>query len=145
MVREVLRELLPQEEASPDAVTAAPSPPDVRRVRVRDDRDLADLVSRVLDLAAEPARAADLRSGRIRFVLEPEVGPEVAGGGVPASTRPREATTLDVDRGAVTERVVLRAAREQRALQIGPRAVVTPLARDRARALGVSIERREAP
>jgi hypothetical protein len=41
----------------------------------------------------------------------------------------------------VTERIISRAAREQRALRIGPRAVVTPLARDRARALGVDIER----
>ena len=61
-----------------------------------------------------------------------------SGTGAPSGPAP-----IDVERGAVTERVIQRAAREQRPLRIGPRAVVTPLARDRARALGVDIERKE--
>jgi hypothetical protein len=143
MVREVLQEVLPRDSAAPAAAPAAPSVPDVRRVRVRDDRDLADLVARVLDLAEDPARVADLRSGRLRFALAEEH---------PSSPRPAQASAdapadgpLDVVRGAVTERLVQRAAREHRGLRLGPRAVLTPLARDRARALGVAIERREAP
>jgi hypothetical protein len=106
---------------------------DVRRVRVRDDRDLADLVTQVLNLAEHPDRAADLRAGRIRFRLADE-----SGTGAPSGPTP-----IDVERGAVTERLIQQAAREQRSLRIGPRAVVTPLARDRARALGVTIDRRE--
>jgi hypothetical protein len=100
---------------------------------VRDDRDLADLVIQVLNLAEDPERAADLRAGRIRFRLA-----DASGTGAPRGPEP-----LVVDRGAVTERLIQRAAREQRPLHIGPRAVVTPLARDRARALGVDIQRRE--
>jgi hypothetical protein len=135
MVREVLREVLPPDAVgsaptTPTSGAAAPSP-DVRRVRVRDDRDLADVVTQVLNLAAEPAGAADLRAGRIRFAL---AGDETA-----AATA--VAAPIDVDRGAVTERLIWRAAREQRPLRLGPRAVVTPLARDRARALGVSLDR----
>jgi hypothetical protein len=57
---------------------------------------------------------------------------------VPAPAAPGP---IEVDRGAVTERLIQRAAREQRPLRIGPRAVVTPLARDRARALGVALDR----
>lgn len=122
MVREVLREVLPRD---------AGDGPDVRRVMVRDDRDLAALVTQVVSLAEDPARLADLRAGRIRFSL--------------AADQPRPAAAasspIDVERGAVTERLVQRAAREHRPLRIGPRAVVTPLARDRARALGVALDR----
>ncbi len=129
MVREVLREVLPRSgEPGPSAAG-----PGVRRVRVRDDRDLDALVGQVLDLAEDPDRLADLRAGRLRFALEHTDRTD--------SPEPETATPLDVERGAVTERLVHRAAREQRSLRIGPRAVITPLARDRARALGVSIER----
>lgn len=132
MVREVLREVLPA-QAGTDGGRAG-SGDDVRRVRVRDDHDLSDLVTQILNLAEDPDRAADLRSGRIRFRLAGE-----SGTGAPAGPAP-----LEVERGAVTERVIAQAAREQRPLHIGPRAVVTPLARDRARALGVQIHRTEA-
>jgi hypothetical protein len=131
MVREVLAEVLPREGTPPVAAPTAQG--DVRRVHVRDDRDLADLVIQVLNLAEDPERAADLRAGRIRFRLA-----DASGTGAPRGPEP-----LVVDRGAVTERLIQRAAREQRPLHIGPRAVVTPLARDRARALGVDIQRRE--
>jgi hypothetical protein len=137
MVREVLQEVLPHHgsalpvpAAPPTAAPPAAGSPDVRRVRVDDDGDLADVVTQVLNLAEDPDRAADLRAGRIRFSLHPG---ETSTAGTP---RP-----LDVVRGAVTERVVQQAAREQRPLRIGPRAVITPLARDRARALGVTIDR----
>jgi hypothetical protein len=104
-------------------------------VQVRDDRDLADLVTQVLNLAEDPGTAADLRAGRIRFRLDGD--------------QPRTAATvpapIDVERGAVTERLVARAAREHRPLRLGPRAVVTPLARDRARALGVALDRTASP
>jgi hypothetical protein len=123
MVREVLHEVLPRE--------AQDQGDEVRRVQVRDDRELADLVTQVLNLAEDPDRAADLRAGRIRFRLADESGTGATGGPAP----------IDVERGAVTERLIQRAAREQRPLRIGPRAVVTPLARDRARALGVDIHR----
>lgn len=144
MVREVLLEVLPPESVGRAEATARPAPsplpgapdgPDVRRVRVRDDRELADLVTQVLNLAEDPARAAELRAGRIRFAL-------VTGETAPASAA---ATPIVVERGAVSERLVQRAAREQRPLRLGPRAVVTPLARDRARTLGVTLDRSHSP
>jgi hypothetical protein len=130
MVREVLQEVLPRDTGTPAAAPPGPGV-DVRRVRVRDDRDLADVVTQVVRLAEDPIGLADLRAGRVRFTL---VGDEATAGRAGR-------THLDVERGAVTERLVQRAAREQRSLRIGPRAVLTPLARDRARALGVPIER----
>jgi hypothetical protein len=46
-----------------------------------------------------------------------------------------------VDRGAVTERAVAAAAAAGARLVLGPRAVLTPLAKDKARTLGVPIEK----
>ena len=46
-----------------------------------------------------------------------------------------------IERGAVTERVVRDAARAGERLVLGPGAVLTPLARDRARSSGVQIEK----
>jgi hypothetical protein len=144
MVREVLQEVLPRDATVPPdtrsattATTATPttSGPDVRRVCVADDHDLADLVTQILNLAEDPARVDDLRAGRIRFTLE-KADPSAA------ASAPGP---IEVERGAVTERLIQRAAREQRSLLIGRRAVVTPLARDRARSLGVTIDRRDMP
>ena len=142
MVREVLQEVLPHHsthdgthDPAHNGAHDTDGHPDVRRVRVRDDHDLADLVTQLLNLAESPAGMADLRAGRIRFSLAAE------------QTRSAAITSapIEVDQGAVTERVVQRAAREHRPLRIGPRAVVTPLARDRARALGVTLDRTGAP
>ncbi|MDT7580475.1 MAG: hypothetical protein QOK35_1739, partial [Pseudonocardiales bacterium] len=109
MVREVLQEVLPRDTGTPATAPQSPGA-DVRRVRVRDDRDLADVVTQVLRLAEDPSGLADLRAGRVRFAL--------ADDGAPVG-RPGPAH-IDVDRGAVTERLVQRAAREQRSLRIGP-------------------------
>jgi hypothetical protein len=141
MVREVLQEVLPRDATAPPdtrsatTATSATSGPDVRRVCVADDHDLADLVTQVLNLAVDPARVDDLRAGRIRFTLEKADLSAAASAPGP----------IEVERGAVTERLIQRASREQRSLLIGRRAVVTPLARDRARSLGVTIDRRDMP
>jgi hypothetical protein len=46
-----------------------------------------------------------------------------------------------VDKGAVTERAVAAAAAAGARIVVGPRAVLTPLAKDKARSLGVPIEK----
>jgi len=57
-----------------------------------------------------------------------------------ASSSPAD-TTVRIERGAVTERAVVAAAKAGRRIVLGPRAVVTPLARDKARTLGVALEK----
>jgi hypothetical protein len=99
----------------------------VRPVRLETDEDVRRFALEILRLAANPARRADLVAGRLRFTLA----------GTPATSRPEHR----VDAGAVTERAVQAAARAGERLVLGPRAVLTPLARDRARALGVPIEK----
>ena len=48
---------------------------------------------------------------------------------------------MRVEAGAVTERAVKEAAKAGARLVLSPRAVLTPMARDRARSLGVEIEK----
>ena len=60
------------------------------------------------------------------------------GGHAPATP---SAADHRIEKGAVTERAVQAAASAGARLVLGPRAVMTPLARDRARALGVPIEK----
>jgi hypothetical protein len=198
LVREVLRDLLPAQPATPPAAAtsqagpvpsglpAAPpiSDPAPSRptpggpsdgtvpVRLATDEDLREFVLRVLRLADNPKRRRDLLAGRLRFTLGPgaaasaasaaQAGPAVPTG-VPGgngqrpgpsaapgpSATPGHSATPDhgatpghrIGKGAVTERAVQAAADAGVRLVLGPRAVLTPLARDRARALGVPIEK----
>jgi hypothetical protein len=97
-------------------------------VRLATDQELHEFVLRVLALADNPKRRRDLLAGRFRFTLA-----SAAAAASPAEHR--------VEKGAVTERAVQAAASAGARLVLGPRAVLTPLARDRARALGVPIEK----
>jgi len=150
LVRDVLREVLPTPGAptpgapAPSAVGAPPlaAPPQVgavytvrdgveavETVSLRTDQELAAFVSRILHLFENPKHRDDLRAGRLRFRL--------AASGSPGSPRP----AYRIEKGAVTEAAVRDAARVGARLVLGRRAVLTPLARDRARASGVEIEK----
>ena len=88
-------------------------------VRIENDGDLAAFVSTVLD------HGEAIRQGRLRFTL--------GGTAAPGAMR--------VEHGAVTERKIKQAADAGARLVLGPGAVLTPLAREKARALGIDIER----
>ena len=149
MVRQAIREALPSivrevaaEQVASQRSSAAPvAALDQARepVVIRTDADLDAFVHRLLALADNPVTRQHLRSGRRSFTL---VGADV----LTASTAGRSSGTvaageLRVERGAVTERQVRAAADQGLSLTLGPRAVLTPLARDRARALGVNIRK----
>jgi hypothetical protein len=106
----------------------------VETVSVRTDQELAAFVTRLLHLFENPRRRDDLRSGRLRFRL-------AAGGTVLAGPAGSARPVHRIDKGAVTEAAVRDAARAGARLVLGRRAVLTPLARDRARAAGVDIEK----
>jgi hypothetical protein len=93
--------------------------PRVEAVSLRSDADLARFVDAVL------ANAAAIRSGGLRFTL---------GASVQSGVR-------RIEKGAVTERTVNEAASAGQRLVLAPAAVLTPLARERARHLKVEIER----
>ena len=134
VIREVLAELLPA------AAQPAPAQPglaypvsedaqSVETVSLRTDADLSAFVRRLLHLFENPKHRDELRSGRLRFRLAPVA--------MPGSAQPAHR----VEKGAVTEAMVAKAAKAGARLVLGRRAVLTPLARDRARAAGVEIER----
>ncbi len=100
-------------------------------VSIRDDAELDAFVQLVLRRAETPEGRSALASGRARFTFGHGGDTRPAGG----------SSTHRVDRGAVTERTVEKAATAGARLLLGPGAVLTPLGRDRARALGVTIEK----
>jgi hypothetical protein len=83
----------------------------------------------------------------VREVLRDElraVVREVLRDGLPAAAAGSgngNGTVQRIEQGAVTERMVAAAAKAGAALVLGPRAVLTPLARDKARALGVPVQK----
>ena len=134
-VRAVLRDVLPAELVQVATAAATPTEP----VSVRDDGELDTLVRRVAALCEDPARRAALRDGRHGFRLARDGAGATAGR---AARGPSSAAGIvRVDRGAVTERAVAQAAADGARLVLGPKAVLTPLARDKARVLGVEIEK----
>jgi len=132
LVREVIRDVLPN------------GLPVTETVNLSTDDDLAAFVKRLLDL--DPDQREKLRSGQKRFALGGTPAAPVPAGAAPISgngaERAGESTpTLRIERGAVTEAVISQAARAGQRLLLGRGAVLTPLARDRARATGVQIEK----
>ena len=140
LVRELLQEALGNGNGVPAAVPPPPvaavhrpstwsqpavpgevigSPEHTETVRIESDADLAAFVHRVLD------QSSAVRAGRLRFTLGSEPTADV----------------MRVAHGAVTERTIRKAAEAGGRLVLGPGAVLTPLAREKARALGVDIER----
>jgi len=99
-----------------------------RPVRLETDADLRQFALDILRIADNPARRRDLLAGRLTFTL----------------ARRQDASPINdhrIEAGAVTERAVQSAAKAGQRIVLGPRAVLTPLARDRALALGVPIEK----
>jgi hypothetical protein len=144
LIRELLREALAAPNGEGGGAAASPlyPPPPVAAVhrpstwaapaaepvRLETDEDLGRFVLGLLARCEDPAQREAIRAGRVRFTL---------GGAAPGPST----GTVRVERGAVTERKVEEAARAGARLVLGPRAVLTPLARERARAKGIEIER----
>lgn len=108
---------------------AGAGPHELRPVRLATDADLRQFALDILRLADNPARRRDLLAGRLRFTI---------------ARRAHDTVQTDdyrIESGAVTERAVQSAAKAGQRIVLGPRAMLTPLARDRALALGVPIEK----
>lgn len=155
MVRDVVTEMAaastPPPRGAPAALAPAPTPaepssrtvadldvPGRRRtesVRIDTDVDLDAFVRYLLQLFENPKNRQDIRAGRHTFRLLPHATSSAAHGS--ETQRP----PCRVERGAVTERQIKSIAESHQRLILGRAAVLTPLARERARALGVPIEK----
>jgi len=128
MVRQVLLEIVPQ------AMAAAPEAPGAadETVTIANDSDLQAFARRVA--ASSDATRAAIAGGEMRFHLAAAAPPAE-----PATVAP--GNVVRIESGAVTERHVREAAGAGSSIRLGRKAVLTPLARDRARAAGVEITR----
>ena len=117
---------------APATGAPASSAADIEVVDLRSDADLDAFVRSLVHRFENPRDRMAIRSGKLRFRL----GATAAAGAAPAA-----APTIRIERGAVTERAVRDAAAQGARLVLAPRAVLTPMARDRARSLGVEIEK----
>jgi hypothetical protein len=113
MVRELLREALANRKPPTGAVET---------VRIVNDGDLGAFVARIM----QPSTLEAVRSGKLSFTLQGGATPVVIAGAL---------------EGVITERKLDKIARTG-TLVLGPGGVLTPLARDKARRLGLKIERR---
>ena len=132
LVREVIRDVLPQGLAVTETVNLST------------DEDLAAFVKQLVDL--DPDQREEIQSGRKRFRLPgissaPRAASVPLGAASGADGAGDFAPARRIERGAVTEAVIKAAARAGQRLVLGRGAVLTPLARDRARASGVQIEK----
>jgi hypothetical protein len=116
---------------APAPAEGAGGPGAVEEVAIASDGDLDAFVRRLLRLYENPRDRELVRSGRLRFTLR-----RTAAGDGRAAT-----AALRIVKGAVTERLVDAAADQGARLVLGPRAVLTPMARDRAKKLRVEIEK----
>ena len=138
LVRQVLSEVLPQ-TMSAAAASASASPqasvaPTSEVVQVASDADLQVFVRRIA--AASAAERAAITSGATTFRLA-----SPASGSPGPAGRGRDVVRIET--GAVTERHVRDAASTGSSIHLGRKAVLTPLARDRARANGVEITKEQ--
>lgn len=102
-------------------------------VSVSTDTELTAFVNRIQHIYDDPSTRADLQAGRIRFRLAAARSED--------TPKPNGRARHRVTKLLVTERDVAAAHQAQVTLLISSRAVVTPLARDKAKALHVIIEK----
>lgn len=141
-LRELVRQMLAE------AVPRMKSNEEVRTVHITNDEQLAGFVREVLDLAQHPTTLARMRGGVLKFTLGlPMSGNSHSPTPPPAEHAPQHSAqqapsgVLHIEKGAITERVIVQAAQNNTRIVAGVRAVVTPLARESARKHGVVIER----
>ena len=143
LVRQVLRDALPEAVREKIAAQAADAAAPKKKNEARPAETEATKVEDVVlttdaELAAFVRRAIEQReaiqSGRLKFRLKR------ARKSAETESAPRGGSER-VDKGIVTEKRVMAAAKAGKKLVVGKGVVVTPLARDKARQLGVEIER----
>ena len=126
LIRDVIAEEVKAMKAGKSPATA-PSP-----VRIAGDADLAAFAKDVLRLAEDPQMRAAILAGRHPFHLTGSAAPSAA---APSGQSHR------VDKGVVTEGIIAKLGKNISRLLLGPGVSITPLARDKAKARNISVER----
>jgi hypothetical protein len=139
LVRQALQETLGRGGAHEpnvlDAMRAALSQPKPATITVAvgSAADLDRFAHAVLGAADDPGLKAAILAGEIRFVPSER-----------SSTAPQQpnGATASFDKGVLSEAKVVELSRKGRSIVIGKSAVVTPLAREKARQLKIELVRK---
>lgn len=134
LIRDVIAEEVKALKAGRPTAALATSPA-TTAVRIASDADLAAFARQVLLLAEQPAVRAAILAGQARFTLA---------GAAPTPSAPgtqSQGGTHRVDKGVVTESLIGQLPAGITRLLLGPGVSLTPLARDKAKARHLSIER----
>ena len=139
LLRDLVKSVIAEEVAAIRQPKAAPASAAEERIAIASDGDLIAFARRVLSLAGDPANAKEIAAGRYPFRLSRPAAPHSAG--TPAQPTAPVAQSHRIDSGVVTESTLNKLPRGLSRLLLGPGVTVTPLAKDRARALGLTFER----
>ena len=140
-VRAIIREVLAEElqRIKTGSATGAAPRPQVReeQVSISSDADLAAFVARLLELTRDGQARREIEDQRhvFRFAAGPAPGERAASPARPVVHAAR------IEKGMVSERQIDALPPGTSQLVIGKSVRLTPLARDRARARGITIER----
>jgi hypothetical protein len=143
LIRDLVKSVIAEEVAAIRKPKAAPAPTTAEeRIAIASDADLVGFARRVLSLAGDPAKAKEIAAGRYPFRLD-RPAPAQASAAPRATSQPPAPTAQShrIDSGVVTESTLNKLPRGLAKLLLGPGVTVTPLAKDRARALGLTFER----
>jgi hypothetical protein len=154
MVQEVLlEELAALQSANGDTTSPASAPKSVTDVAehslpgqsptepcwvpMRAENDLALFARRVLQLAEDPRRRQAIEGGVFPFRFEQSTSDGLSNGVNPGIG----STALEsrIDKGLVNEKHINKLLKGTTILNLGKRATITPLARDKARKMGITI------
>ena len=141
LLRDLVKSVIAEEVAAirkPKAAASAPATGE-ERIAIANDADLIGFARRVLSLAGDPAKAKEIAAGRYPFRLDRPTQATPAPRIAPAA--PSAVQSHRIDSGVVTESTLNKLPRGLSQLLLGPGVTVTPLAKDRARALGLTFER----
>ncbi len=117
--------------------TAIPATP----VRIANDADLAAFARQVLLLAERPELRAAILAGQHRFALAGAAPAAQGSAAQGAATQRPSGGAHRIDQGVVTESLIGKLPAGITRLVLGPGVSLTPLARDKAKARNLSIER----
>jgi len=143
MVREVLGDILKDRRAGKALAIPAPPGPVVEPVSIANNGDLAAFVQRLIAHLDDPAKGPAIRSGGHVFTLANGQGGPAAGQVQIPAAAPAAPCAAELS-GTITEARIAKIAKlgETDRIVLAPGAVLTPLANDRARAVGLKIERK---
>jgi hypothetical protein len=142
LLRDLVKSVITEEVAAIRRSKAAPAPVAAEgRVAITSDADLVAFARHVLSLARDPGKAKEIAAGRYPFRLHPPAQQHNAAPAQQPAPASPAVQSHRIDSGVVTEATLNKLPRGLTRLLLGPGVTVTPLAKDRARTLGLTFER----